>query len=187
LRRPRSPCRCSSLGCARRWRRPRSPCIGSSLGCARRWRRPRSPGIGSSLGCARRWRLPHTHHKLTHQNVSHRNRYRVRGRYRSGTGRLQSPKSVASARWSCIRARGVPAPPFCRSTPTHLLRRPMLSSDCTGLPHSCLPCNRGNQTARFGPSVVSISASVPALPGEFPWVVVIKWMHGAKRPEFRAE
>jgi hypothetical protein len=28
---PCSPCTCSSVGCARRWRRPRSRCIGSSL------------------------------------------------------------------------------------------------------------------------------------------------------------
>ena len=49
---PRSPCTCSSVGCARRWRRPRSPCTCFSLGCARRCRRPRSPCTGSSDGYA---------------------------------------------------------------------------------------------------------------------------------------
>jgi hypothetical protein len=55
---PRSPCTCSCVSCARRWRRPRSPCKCSFLGYARRWTFPHSPCTCSFVGCARRWRRP---------------------------------------------------------------------------------------------------------------------------------
>ena len=93
-----SPCTCSSVGCARRWRRPRSPHTHSSLGGARRWRRPRSPRICSSLGGARRWRRPRS--PRTDSCVGH-----------------AGVSSAAVSSWPSSPCSASPAPllPACRS------------------------------------------------------------------------